>query len=79
MTLSIRKPAITSNMRELNALFNALKRPYGNGEIVRFNLAYQRIYPALNRSDKHRAEELVDALLRDLEHEDLAPKIYGVC
>lgn len=79
MTLLIRKSGTASHMNELNALFSALKKPYGSGEIVRFNLVYQRIYPALNRSDKHQAEELVDALLRDLEHEDLAPKIYGVC
>ena len=78
-TFSIRKSANTSNMQELNALFSALKKPYGSGEIVRFNLAYQRIYPALNRSDKHHAEELVDALLSDLEQEDLAPKINGIC
>lgn len=68
----------SNGMQELNEMFMNLKKPYGKGEIVRFNLAYQHIYPQLTRAEKLRAEKFVDALLDDLEDERLAPKIYGV-
>ena len=68
----------SSNIQELNHLFNNLIKPYGIGEIVWFNLAYRRLYPHLSRSEKLRAEKLVDALLDSLEDENLAPKVYGV-
>ncbi len=71
-------PIHSSAMKELNALFNSLITPYGQGEIVRFNLAYQRLYPKLSRSERIRAEKLVDALLENLEDESLASKVYGV-
>jgi len=71
-------PLHSSNIQELNELFNNLIKPYGKGEIVRFNLAYQRLYPHLSRSEKRRAEKLVDAVLDNLEDENLAPKVYGV-
>lgn len=70
----IHSPAIY----EINELFNSLAKPYGESEIVRFNLAYRRIYPQLSRTEKRRAESLVDALIDNLEHKSLAPKIYGV-
>ncbi len=71
-------PRYSSGIQELKDLFNSLQRPYGQGEIVRFNLLYQRLYPQLSRSEKRCAEELVDALLADLGDEHLAPKVYGV-
>jgi hypothetical protein len=71
-------PIHSSDIRDLNELFNDLQKPFGNGEIIRFNQAYQRIYPRLSRTEKHRAEMLVDALIDNLEHKSLASKIYGV-
>ncbi len=71
-------PIYSSAMQELNAFFNILATPYDKGEIVRFNLAYQRLYPKLSRSEKLRAEKLVDSLLEHLEDENLASKVYGV-
>ena len=68
----------STGIQELNELFNNLRKPYGQGEIVRFNLAYQKVYPQLSRLEKRRAEVLVDALLVNLEDERLASKIYGV-
>jgi hypothetical protein len=71
-------PLCSPGIQELNDLFNSLKRPYGQDEIVRFNLAYQRLYPQLSRSEKLCAEKLVDDLLVDLENKNLAAKIYGI-
>ena len=71
-------PIHSSSIQELNDLFNSLQKPYGQSEIVRFNLAYQRLYPNLSRSERLRAEKLVDALLVNLEDENLASKVYGV-
>ena len=71
-------PIHSNGMRELRALFNTLHQPYGQGDIVRFNLAYQRLYPTLSRTEKFQAESLVDAMLDNLQDEKLAPTIYGV-
>ena len=71
-------PIHSNGMRELNVLFNTLEKPYGKGDIVRFNLAYQRLYPILSRSEKLHAEKLVDSLIDNLEDESLASRIYGV-
>jgi len=70
----IHSPAI----QEINELFKSLNKPCGQGEINRFNVAYQRVYPQLSRLEKRRAEELVDELINNLEHRRLASKIYGV-
>lgn len=78
MTNATATPVQSPGIQELNQLFNNLEKPYGKGEIVRFNLAYQRLYPSLSRSERGHAEKLVDALIVDLEHEDSARKIYGV-
>ncbi len=67
-----------SGIHELNELFNNQRKPCGKGEIVRFNLAYQRIYPQLSRAEKRHAEILVDTLIDNLEDEKLASMIYGV-
>jgi len=71
-------PVYSAGIQELNELFNNLRKPYGKGEIVRFNLAYQRIYPQLSRTEKRRAEVLVDALITNLEDDRLACQVYGV-
>lgn len=71
-------PIYSPGIKELNELFNNLQKPYGKGEIVRFNLAYQRLYPQLSRTEKRRAKILVDALITNLENEKLASHIYGV-
>ncbi len=71
-------PLRSKDIEELNDLFNNLKRPYGKGEVVRFNLAYQRLYPKLNRLERQHAEALVDAMIADLENDNLASHIYGV-
>ena len=71
-------PIHSSDFQELHRLFKSLQKPYGRGEILRFNRAYKPVYPHLSRQERHRAEELVDALIAGLEHRDLASKIYGV-
>lgn len=73
------RPARTrdnASAQELIDLFNSLSRPYGEGEIVRFNLAYQRLYPKLSSDEKRCAETLVDALLADLEREKPASGVF---
>ncbi|MBS1212925.1 MAG: hypothetical protein H6R26_1542 [Proteobacteria bacterium] len=71
-------PIRSSDYQELNSVFNKLQKPYGQGEITRFNTAYQRVRHDLSRHEKRRAEDFVDALLADLADEDLATKIFGV-
>ncbi len=78
MTTKAASPLCPTGIQELNDLFNNLQKPYALGEIVRFNLAYQRQHPQMSRSEKLCAEKLVDALLVDLEDKKLASKIYGV-
>lgn len=51
---------------EIQTLFHSLKRPYGAGDITRFNLAYSRMYPRLNRQERRRAEAFVDLLIAGL-------------
>ena len=67
-----------TGLYELNELFNSLQKPCGRGEIRRFNLAYQNIYPQLSRAEKRLAEILVDRLIDNLENKSLSSKIYGV-
>lgn len=78
MTIATVTSIHSSSMSELHSLFSTFQKPYGQGEIVRFNLAYQRLYPSLGRSERLHAEKLVDTLLENLADEKLAPKIYGV-
>jgi hypothetical protein len=78
MKVAMKAARQATNIEDLNSLFNSLQKPYGKGEIVRFNLTYQRLYPKLDRAERHHAERLVDALLVDLENEDLAKQVYGV-
>lgn len=65
----------SSGMAELKALFESLQMPYRRGDIVRFNLAYQRLYTTLSPHEKLKAETLVDALLENREDEPLAPGV----
>ena len=78
MHTKINTPAYSSGFLELSNLFHTLDSPYSLGDIARFNLLYQRIYAQLNRIERHRAEELVDALIDGLENREWAAKIYGV-
>lgn len=71
-------PIHSADFKKLQGLFDSLQKPYGHGDIVRFNLAYQRLYPQLSRDEKCRAEELVDALMADPQQQDLAAKICAV-
>ncbi len=63
-------PTHSSDFLELEDLFNSLEKPYGPGEVVRFNLAYSRAYPQLGVHERYRAAEFLDALIADVEHED---------
>lgn len=65
-------------MQALIEVFNDLKPPYRQGDVVRFNLAYLRLYPKLGRSEKPRAEALATALLNNLEDERLASNVFLV-
>jgi hypothetical protein len=78
MSIATASPTQSPALYEIDALFNSLRKPCGPGEIVRFNLAYQRVYPQLSQTEKRRAEDLVDALIGNLEHGRLASQIYGV-
>lgn len=71
-------PIHSARMQSLHELFNALQKPYGHAEIIRFNQTYQRLYPTLSRAEKLRAEKFVDGMLDNLKDERLASKIYGV-
>ncbi len=78
MNTATNSPVYSSGIQEINELFDNLHAPYGKGEIVRFNLVYQRIYPCLSQAEKKRAEKLVDELIENLQDVRLAPEIYGV-
>lgn len=71
-------PIHSPQFLELQTTFGTFKPPYGKGDIVRFNLLYQRIYNQLNREEKRRAEEFVDALIANVESQELASRIFGV-
>lgn len=78
MNATTASPGYSSEFREVITLFKHLHKPYGKNEIVRFNRTYERIYPHLSQGEKRRAERLVDALIKNLENENLAAYIYGV-
>jgi hypothetical protein len=71
-------PLYSTEIIEINDLFNNLRKPCGKDEIMLFNRTYQRIYPRLSRLEKRHAEILVDALIDNLEDDRLAGQIYGV-
>lgn len=71
MHTAIATPLHSQGFLELRTAFNSLKRPYGPGEIVRFNLLYSRIYNRLDEHEKRCAQEFVDALVYDVEHSDV--------
>jgi hypothetical protein len=71
-------PIRTADLQELQSVFSSLDRPYGLQAINCFNVSYKQLYPTLSPLEKHRAEELVDALIAGLEDRALADKIYGV-
>ncbi len=78
MSIASVTPIHSPGILELNALFNNLQKPYGKAEIVRFNLAFQRIYPQLSRTERRRAEILADALITNLEDDKLALQLSCV-
>ena len=63
---------------DLFTVFHSLERPYGLGDILRFNRTYQPIYGRLGHEEKRRAEEFVDSLIAGVEHRDLVSRIFGV-
>jgi hypothetical protein len=65
-------PIHSAGIRELNDLFNDLRRPCGTVEVLRFKRAYRRLYPHLNRAEGRFADKLVAALRVDLERDELA-------
>lgn len=62
---------------ELRELVSGLPEPYGPADIVRFNLIYQRIYRRLDKSERQRVAELVDALAAGMEKQQVQAKIFG--
>lgn len=70
--------ADSRGLQDLQQLFDSLDKPYGMGEIVRFNRGYQRIYFQLNREEKLRAEKYVEALIKGVERRELVSRIFGV-
>jgi hypothetical protein len=71
-------PLFSAEFQGLNTLFQELQPPYGLPEILRFNRAYQPIYPRLAAEEKRRAEEMVDALIEGVERRELRARIFGV-
>lgn len=63
---------------ELDGYFSSVRPPYTLGDIRDFNLMYRRIYPTLSSEQRALAEEWVDAMIANVEREELASKIYGV-
>lgn len=61
----------TTGFQQLQSLFLSFQPPYGAGEIVRFNLAYHRVYPRLNPDERRRSEEWADALVADMAKIDV--------
>jgi hypothetical protein len=71
-------PLYSEHFNELRTFFQSLQPPYTLHHIREFNAIYRRIYPALSREEKRRAEDFVDSLIEGLERKDWAPKIFGV-
>jgi hypothetical protein len=67
-----------NSIQELNDMFDSLQKPYNKGDVVRFSLAYQRLYPKLNGIDRRRAEKLVDEVIFSIAKADSAGSIAGV-
>lgn len=63
---------------ELKRYFFGIQAPYTLGHIREFNAIYRKIYPSLNREERRRAEDFVDALIAGLERKEWASKIFGV-
>lgn len=63
------------DFQQLLHLFNSFQVPYGQGDIIRFNLAYQRSYPCLTASERRQADDIVDELIASSESEELVCRL----
>ena len=63
---------------EIGKFFKTTPPPYNLGHIDEFNRLYQRIYPGLNGTEKRKAEDYVDYLIKHVEQPDWISRIYGV-
>lgn len=63
---------------EIGKFFKTTPPPYNLDHIEEFNRLYQRIYPSLNGSEKRKAEDYVDFLIKHVENPDSISRIYGV-
>ncbi len=71
-------PLFSEEFQELQRWADSVAPPYGPAEIFEFNRIYRRIYPALSREERRRAEKIVDALIDGVGDPAWTAKIYGV-
>ena len=77
MNATAKYPAARASWTDIQACFHDVQPPYREGDIVRFNLVYQRVYPRLSPEEKLQAEAFIDQLLEGLERTDRAPRRYA--
>ncbi len=68
----------SNGLVELESYFSSIRPPYTLQHIRNFNRLYHRLYPALDREEKVRAEEWVDRMIDNVERKEWASRIYGV-
>ena len=67
------------HFQEIEQWFQGVQPPYRLKDILAFNEIYRRIYSHLTTEEKCRVEEeIVDALINDVEDPKLKAKIFGV-
>lgn len=57
----------TAGLQELIRVFRSLERPFGPEAIWSFTTTYKRVYPALSRTDKRHADDLVTTFIDNLK------------
>lgn len=71
-------PLYSNGYLEVRHFFKTFGPPYTLSDIREFNTMYRRVYPTLGLSEKRKAEELVDHLIKHVEKPEWVRKIYGV-
>ncbi len=67
------------DLEEIENWFQSVQPPYGLNDIIYFNSIYQRVYCRLTKEAKRRVEEeIVEALIRDIQTPKLKSRIFGV-
>lgn len=56
-------PMRSLRAQALQDLFDALRTPYGDRDVIRFNLALRRAHPHLSEAERRHGEQLLEAVI----------------